>query len=96
MKFLVTAILFLLYGCITPQRSNMELKPPVKQVEFKDLDLNEDGDVSVSEVKKFNEMSSYSANVVETKSPVIITVCILLATLLMCLLSAIIKCKKSE
>ena len=86
-------------GCVSSKHHRTNTNIPSVQpvpVEFEDLDLNEDGDVSVSEVKKFNEMSRQSSPAVETRSPTIITVSILGATLLMCLLCAIMKCKKSE
>lgn len=94
MKFLIIAI-FLFAGCISSRPDNANINI-AQQVEFQDLDLNEDGDVSVNEVKKFNEMQSSSSNLIESKAPAIITICILSATLLMCLVCAIMKCKKSE
>ncbi len=88
-------------GCMSSPVINQKNSPnPIVvergDVKFEDIDLDEDGDISRAEVKVFNESTKKQSAAYETSAPIWITVGIISLTLLMCLVSALIKCNKSE
>ena len=96
-------ILFVLFfsGCVSTPLLNQKSSPnPIiverQDVEFEDIDLDEDGDISRAEVKAFNQSAKSQSPVYEQSAPIWITVGIISLTLLMCISSALIKCNKSE
>ena len=99
MRFLLISLL-LLAGCMSPSRMvRHSPAPPIKQftpIDFKDLDADNDGDISKKEIKEFNDKSSAEINSLETYAPIWTTVGIIALTMIMCSLAAVFKCKKSE
>tara|TARA_Y100000994_G_C15270827_1_gene266980 strand:+ start:29 stop:334 length:306 start_codon:yes stop_codon:yes gene_type:complete len=101
MNKLLILLLFTFGGCMSGSIINKknDSNPIVIQkedIEFEDIDLNEDGDISRQEVKVFNKSNKTQSAAYETSAPIWVTVGIISLTLVMCLVSALIKCNKSE
>ena len=97
MKYLI--LIFLLFsGCMTKSFKNSKINPSpdYSELSFETLDLNEDGNISKTEVKNFSEKAIIDSSKPEVSAPIWATIGIVVLTLIMCLLSAIIKCNKSE
>lgn len=100
MKPFLLLLLFLLSGCMSGKsfiNPNSPPQPPVfSDVTFQDIDLNEDGKITDIEVKNFSEKAAIESSAPQVTAPIWATIGIVVLTLIMCLLSAIIKCNKSE
>ena len=70
--------------------------PTFSEVTFEDIDLNEDGNISKTEVKNFSEKAAAESLSPQISAPIWATIGIVVLTLVMCVLSAVIKCNKSE
>lgn len=97
------AFLFLIFlmssGCVSKYipRSNPTEAVNKIDVTFEKLDLNEDGDVTEVEVKNFNEsINKQTSNSKNISAPIWATIGIILSTLIMCIASSVLKCRKSE
>ena len=101
MNKLLILLLLTLGACMSsPLINKKNTSNPVvvqnEDIEFEDIDLNEDGNISRQEVKVFNKSSKTQSAAYETSAPIWVTVGIISLTLVMCLVSALIKCNKSE
>jgi hypothetical protein len=90
-------------GCITLPRvsfsSTKEIARPnsvaVKPIEFKAIDLNEDGNISEGEVNKYNAIKLDQTPEQDLTTPVKAIIGIILLTLIVCLAVAV-KYKKNK
>jgi len=70
--------------------------PAFSDVTFEDIDLNEDGEITNTEVRNFSEKAAIESSEPQVTAPIWATIGIVVLTLVMCALSAVIKCNKSE
>ena len=98
MKTYLVIIILTLSGCVSSKTFERQVNnpPTYSQVTFDDIDLNEDGNITETEVRNFSQIAS-SESVGPTIGPAIwATIGIVVLTLIMCIISAIVKCNKSE
>jgi len=98
MKALMLFSVLLLSGCMSKYIAEKDInQPAIAHVDltFEDLDLNEDGNVSAVEVKNFNEKIKVQSTR-QVSGPIWVMFGIVAATVTMCVISALIKCNKSE
>lgn len=101
MKALLIIGVLTISGCMSSKtfdkrHTSFPPAPLYSEVTFEDIDLNEDGNITEAEVKNFSNIAS-SESVGPNISPAIwATIGIVVLTLIMCIISAIIKCNKSE
>jgi hypothetical protein len=90
--------LLLFSGCGTATRIKSVNSPPPSfvHIKFEDIDLNEDGNITSTEVSTFSERESLRRPKPEISAPIWATIGIAGTTLVMCVLSALIRCSKSE
>lgn len=101
MKNFLTLFVLFFSGCVsTPLIDQKNSSNPItierRDVEFEDIDLDEDGNISRAEVEVFSQSAKNQSSLYEQSAPIWITVGIISLTLLMCVSSALIKCNKSE
>lgn len=95
-KYLLILILFFA-GCVSmPKPKAIVSSPVVEQITFDEIDLNEDGDITETEVKQFNKNISALSNQPQLSLPIWATAGIILLTLVMCAVSTFMRCNKSE
>lgn len=102
MKALMLFILIALFSsCMSRSTAPRNTFAPTElkhvEVTFDDLDIDEDGNVTKAEIKNYNKTMnlkpSFGQNI---SAPVWATIGIAASTLVMCLVSTLVRCNKSE
>ena len=81
-----------------PKRENISVtpRPVIEDITFEKIDLNEDGDITKTEVDQFSSNISSRSVGPELSLPIWATVGIVILTLIMCVVSTFMRCNKSE
>lgn len=96
MRKILILLLLALSSCISTKNKANPVMVKQEAVQFENIDLDSDGEISKKEIDVFNKFSLNKNSTYETKAPIWITVGIIFLTLLMCLVSSWVKCSKSE
>lgn len=102
MKKWIFIALFIMTGCMSSpvlnngSARNLGPSTQVYDIEFDDIDINQDGNISQSEIKVLREKVNSKTSKYETSTPMWTTIGIILLTLVMCITSALVRCNKSE
>ena len=98
MKLILLVFIAFSYGCISSRVFNGEPNQALQnysEISFDDIDLDEDGNITSTEVNAFNKNSTRSSSTV-ISAPIWTTIAIISLTLIMCAVSSVIRCNRSE